>query len=275
MWIDDPAKWPVLADRLRAAGEFGIDTETYGQPDKTSPQHRAKVHCWSVGLLTNQRSPRGYSKAVGVVLPAAALECAELLAVLADPSVRKWAHNAPHDYHSLRNMGVGIEGLEDTLQWARVALPGMLDYGLKGMERWALGKPERDTFLQVVTHPVEVVRVTTRKERRCVCGKVPCRARSTSEWWDQKLGWFRLHEREDVVIPTEHKRMVDVRWDVTDFVPGHERWLQWLAYSLADAVSGIEIVSYLRSRKPAKVRYPWNSPSSSASTRSPASTASA
>ncbi len=154
-------------------------------------------------------------------------------------------------------MGVEVGGLEDSLQWARVAVPGMKDYGLKEMERWALGKPPRETFVQLVTHPVEVTRVTHRTERRCVCGKVPCRAKGTSEWWDASQGWFRLHERQDHRVPTEHKRMVDVRWAVPEFVPGHERWDRWVAYSLADAVSGIEIVDWLRSRRQQARAYPW------------------
>lgn len=257
MWLDKPEQWDRLADALVRAGEFGIDTETYGQPDRTSPQHRARVHCWSVGLLTSRRSPRGYRIGTGVVLPHAALASAALRDVLRSRSVRLWAHNAPHDYHALTNEGVEVVGLEDSLQWARVAVPGMGDYGLKGMEQWALGKPVRPTFLQMVTHPVEVTRTTFRKEKRCVCGKVPCRARATSEWWEQTLGWFRPHERQEVSLPTEHSRVVDQRWAVTDFVPGHERWEQWLAYSLADAVSGIELVDWLRNRRNPVRRYPW------------------
>lgn len=138
----------------------------------------------------------------------------------------------------------------------------MAGYGLKEMEQWALGKPARETFLQVVTRPVEVVRTTYRKERACVCGKKPCRARASSEWFDDKLGWFRHHDREEVQVATEHRRMVDQRWDVTEFVPGHERWDRWLAYSLADAVSGIEIVDWLRNKRYQDRRYPWTPPSS-------------
>lgn len=154
-------------------------------------------------------------------------------------------------------MDVEIEGLEDSLQWARVAVPGLGDYGLKAMEQWALGKPARESFLDVVTHTVEVVRTTYRKEKRCACGKVPCRARSTSEWFDEAQGWFRPHERIEIQLPTEHRRMVDQRWDVTEFVPGHERWERWLAYSLADAVSGMEIVDWLRNRRQRPRPYPW------------------
>lgn len=269
MWLDQPEQWDKLALALRKAGEFGIDTETYGQPDRTSPQHRARVWCWSIGVLGPDRSPRGYRVAHGRVLPVAALEHPALRDVLADPAVRKWAHNSPHDYHSISNMGVDIAGLEDTLQWARVAVPGMAGYGLKEMEQWALGKPARETFLQVVTRPVEVVRVTYRKEKACVCGKKPCRARGASEWFDAELGWYRLHERVEVKVATEHRRMVDQRWAVTDFAPGHERWDRWLAYSLADAVSGMEIVDWLRSRRYPTRKYPWVSSATSSSAMRP------
>lgn len=157
-----------------------------------------------------------------------------------------------------------IEGLQDSLQWARVAVPGLRDYGLKEMEQWALGKPPRPSFLDVVTHQVEVTRTTIRHEKRnkCICGKQPCRSKQTAEWWDQDRGWFRLHTREQevIAIPTEHRRLTDVRWDVTEFVPGHERWEQWLAYSLADAVSGIEIVDWLRHRRYRELKYPWTRP---------------
>lgn len=259
VWLDKPEQWDKLAAALVKAGEFGIDTETYGQPDRTSPQHRARVHCWSVGLLGNRPSPRGFLYAVGRVLPGSALQHPALSDVLCDQRIRKWAHNAPHDYHSIRNEGVEILGLEDSLQWARVAVPGMTGYGLKDMEQWALGKKPRPGFLDMVKHPVEVTRVTYRTETQCVCGKKPCRARGSSEWFDEQLGWFRLHERQQVRVPTEHKRMVEQRWAVTDFVPGHERWDAWLQYSLADAVSGIEVVDWLRNQRPRPRRYPWSS----------------
>lgn len=269
VWLDKPEQWERLADALVRAGEFGIDTETYGQPDRTSPQHRARVHVWSVGVLTARQNPRGYRQASGFVLPVAALSHPAIVGVLGEARIRKWAHNAPHDFHALTNHGLLVAGMGDTLQWARVAAPGLGDYGLKGMEQWALGKPPRPSFIDIVSHETEVVRITYRKEKRCICGKVPCRARSASEWWDQQLGWFRPHTREVVSLPTEHRRMVTVRWDVTDFVPGHERWAEWLAYSLADAVSGIEIVDWLRRRRTRQYRYPWQRPSSSASAAKP------
>lgn len=269
-WLARPEQWTALGQRLQTIGEFALDTETYGQPDKTSPQHRAKVHCWSVGLLTKKRHPRGYSIATGVVLPAEALDNGTLRDALANPSIRKWAHNAPHDYHSIVNMGVEVNGLQDTLQWARVAIPGMTAYGLKAMSQWALGKPPRPSFKEVTGHTVVVKRSTFKKDKQCVCGKRPCRAKSTSDWFDPSIGWWRLHERQETRIETVHEREEVQLYPVTDFVPGAvmdpmvwhgqtiDRMVAWENYSLEDAIDGMELVSWLRNRPVRIVPTPWS-----------------
>lgn len=265
-WVDDPVKWDRLAAKLLAAGEAGIDTETYGQPDGQSPQHRAKVHCWSLGLLTDQRSPRGYRKAVGVVLPRRALDHTPLREALA--SVKLWAHNAPHDQHSLANEGVALE-IEDTLQWLRVAVPGRRDYGLKDAEQWALGYPPRPGFLDMVKYTGTETKARRRKERGCICGEKPCRARSTSDWLRDDGVWMP-HLRVEWKVFTPVVREVERRYEVTDFVPGVrlspldwngrqlDRLEEWWAYSLADAVRGIELVDWLRNRRQVVPPYPWS-----------------
>lgn len=281
MWLERPDQWDKLAEHLRNAGEFGYDTETYGQPDKTSPQHRARVHCWSVGLLSAVRSPRGYRRAVGRVLPLAALLSPAIRAVMADGSIRKWAHNAPHDRHATENEGVEIRGLEDSLQYLRVACPGRLDYGLKAAEAWALGYGPRPTFMDMVSYQATVVHARRRRERGCTCGANPCRARSTSDWLDVDGEW-RPHTRVAWSVFTPISRLVPARYDVTDFVPGAalapitwaptkdkqtapawwagkpiDRLAAWWDYSLADAVRGMELVDWMRGLKPGKVVYPW------------------
>lgn len=258
MYLADPAKWSRLAAVLRAAGEFALDTETYGQPDRTSPQHRARVHCWSVAVLGSEVTPRGFRRASGVVLPRAALDDPGLRAVLADPAVRKWAHNAPHDHHALLNEGVEVAGLEDTLQWLRVAVPGVAaGHGLKEAEQWALGYGSRSGFLEMVTHEVEVTHVKVSRHKGCVCGAQPCRSRSKSDWLDG-LTW-RPHTRVTWRVLTPTRRAIPARYEVTDFIPGHPRWAEWVAYSLADAIRGMEIVDWIRTRKPVQVAYPWRS----------------
>lgn len=257
-YLDDPAKWPRLAQCLRIASEFAIDTETYGQPDRTSPQHRARVHCWSVGLLGRELHPRGYRRATGLVLPRAALDHPAIRAVLADQRVRKYAHNAPHDHHALLNEGLEVAGLEDTLQWLRVVCPGRAEgYGLKEAEQWALGYGSRPGFLEMVGYQREVVHVRRRAERGCVCGASPCRARSTSDWLDESVPEWRPHTRVTWRVFTPVRKLEAARYEVTDFVPGHPRWIEWLNYSLWDATRGMELVDWIRNRKAATVAYPW------------------
>lgn len=289
MWLDRPDQWDKLVAHLERAGEFGLDTETYGQPDKTSPQHRARVHCWSVGLLTETRHPRGYRRAVGRVLPRAALEHVGIQRILGNRAIRKWAHNAPHDRHALENEGVEIsglagsfvDGLEDSLQYLRVVAPGRRDYGLKAAEEWALGYPARPSFLDMVSYMSRVVNAKRIRERACICGESPCRARSTSEFVDEQ-GCWRTHTRVSWLRFVPMERRVPARYEVTDFVPGAalepivwtatkdkptppswwkgqpiDRLTEWWAYSLADAVRGIELVDWIRSTKLPKVVYPW------------------
>lgn len=289
MWLDKPEQWDALAAALRKAGRadgFGIDTETYGQPDKTSPQHRARIHCWSVGVLTDVRSPRGFRRATGRVLPRAALDHPSIRDVLADGTCRKYAHNAPHDRHALNNEGVEVAGLEDTLQWLRVAVPGMRGYGLKEFEQWGLGYGPRPEFWDMVTYYAQVNTVRSRRERGCICGRRPCHAKQIAEWWDEQQGWWRLHTRVEWRVFTPVPHTVKMTYPVTAFVPGAElepivwvptktkphppawwkgqpiaRLAAWWDYSLADAVRGMETVDWLRNRKPKELVYPWESKS--------------
>ena len=269
-WLVEPEKWEALGRKLIELGEFCLDTETYDQPDRTSPQHRARVHCWSIGVLTSQRSPRGYNIATGRVLPVAALDAPAIREALGRVDVKKWAHNAPHDYHSIENSGVTVNGLEDTLQWLRVAVPGMRGYGLKEVRQWALGKSVRPSFKEVTGYTATVERSTFKTEKRCVCGRVPCRARSDSDWYDHKVsGFWRKHEREVHRVETKHQREVTLHHAVTSFVPGADlqplewggrvvnRMDAWDEYSLADAIDGMELVSWLRNRPTKITPFPW------------------
>jgi hypothetical protein len=268
MWLDTPAQWDRLAEALIKAGEFGLDTETYGQPDKTSPQHRARIHCWSVGVLTPRKSPRGHRVAVGRVLPVEALFHPTLRAVLEDPAVKKWAHNAPHDRHSLNNHGIMVRSMEDTLQWLRVAMPGMGDYGLKGAERWALGLPPRPEFWDMMRYEAPVVKAHRRRERGCICGASPCRKPQRSEWLGDDGVW-RPHLRVKWKVFTPETKLVTMYLEVPNFYPGAtlpplpwqgkllDRWEQWLLYSASDAVHGIELVDWLRNQRPKQLEYPW------------------
>lgn len=267
-YVDEPSKWPILAEHLRRAGEFGYDTETYGQPDKTSPAWRAKVHCFSIGVLTKIKTQWGYHKAVGVVCPVDAFTCRELVDVFTDPTINKWAHNAPHDYHSTVNMGVDIRGLHDSLQWFRVAYPGRNGYGLKQIAQWALGYGPRPTFTEMVTYANLEVTARGRVEKGCVCGVKPCHQRSNKQFLADD-GVYCYHTRVTWKRFTPISKVVDRRYEVTDFYKGatlkplrwnnasHDRWEEWLNYSAEDAIQGIEAVDWLRNYKFREIKYPW------------------
>lgn len=259
-WVETEARWEKLAERLLAAGEAGIDSETYNQPSRTSPQHRAKVHCWSIAVLGDSVSPRGYRRGVGLALPRAALDYAPLADALR--SITLWAHNAPHDAHAFANEGFEFV-IHDTLQWSRVAAPGRGDYALKakgtrqGIEQWALGKPVRTGFKEMVTYEELETRLRRSTRKECVCGATPCRKRESASWFDEFTGEFRFHERQQVVVETPFERLVTKQYDVTDFKPGHPRWKEWLDYMIVDAISGIELVDWLRNVQQPKLVYPW------------------
>lgn len=259
-WLDKPEQWERLSEALLRAGEAGIDSETYNQPNRTSPQHRTKVWCWSVGLLGTKRSTRGYRFAHGVALPREALENVRLRKALQETKL--FAHNAPHDIHSFANEGLGLD-ITDTLQWARVVCPGRTDYGLKshglkiGMEQWALGKPLRAGFMDLMCYEVMEDVDKKTKVKVCLCGVKGCRARQTSDFWDEDTGWFKKHSRTEETVTVKISRLVKKRYDVPDFVEGHPRWLPWLDYVVVDAVSGIEIKDWLVNRNPERLVYPW------------------
>lgn len=259
-YLDDPRRWSKLAEKLEKAKEFGIDTETFGQPDKTSPAHRTKIQCWSVGVLTPALSTWGYHQAVGAVLPRTALDNIDLRRVLADDSIVKWAHNSPHDHHSLLNEGVVISNLNDSLQWLRVAVPGMQNYSLKDAEQWALGYPPRPRFLDLVTHTETIKVAVSHKEKGCICGAKPCHKKGSTDWLD--VDQWRPHTRVEWTRFTPTEKLIETRWDVSEFNPGHPRWDDWVSYSLMDAVRGIELVDWLRTNSKIKkgIAWPWHSP---------------
>lgn len=254
MWLDKVSQWDRLIPKLLAADEAGFDTETYNQPYKTSPQHRTKIHCWSIAILGPTFLPRGYHRAGGVVLPRSALDYEPL--VFALRAITLWAHNAPHDEHSARNEGLGLV-VHDSLQWARVAVPGMRDYGLKEMRVWALGKPARKDYKTLMSYVGTETVERQRTTRRCLCGKVPCRSKSTSQWQDPSGTWLQ-HERVEVRESVQVQREVKKMWEAPDMVPGHPLFPEWEDYSRIDAEDGIEIVDWLRHRKPGNQVYPWS-----------------
>lgn len=134
-YLATPNEWTALGQRLLTNEEVnGIDTETIGcNPRISSPVGTARVVLWSVAVPGTVLHPRGYRKAEGYVLPPVALDNPEIRRWIESPRNRKVAHNGRYDRHSLRNEGVDLLGLVDTVDIYRIISPGRERYGLKDL----------------------------------------------------------------------------------------------------------------------------------------------
>ncbi len=126
-----------VVTRCREAGVFAMDTET----DGTDPQ-RARL----VGVSLSWAEGEGAYLPLGhrylgaprqVPLEAAT---AELMPLLADPSVRKIGQNLKYDLHVLRRHGLPVEGCKlDTMVAAFLLQPDRTSFNLDGLAREYLG----------------------------------------------------------------------------------------------------------------------------------------
>jgi hypothetical protein len=158
--------------------------------------------------------------------------------------------------------------MEDSLQWFRAAVPGMRQYGLKEVERWALGYGPRPEFWDMMTYEFDVVTARGKNHRACICGAMPCKAKRTSDWLADDGVW-RPHIRVGWRTFTPQHRLEKRRLEVPQFVPGAvlpplvwggqvlDRLAAWWDYSKADAVRGMEAVDWLRNQKRKALVYPW------------------
>jgi len=71
-WLDKPEQWDRLADALRKAGEFGLDTETYGPNPWDPRQHpeAARIGFSDYSVQVRQRG-RQFMRSLQAALPAA------------------------------------------------------------------------------------------------------------------------------------------------------------------------------------------------------------
>lgn len=217
-YADTPDKWATVARSLRVAGLCGLDSETYGHDVReTTAPYRAKIHVWSVAVS-------GPSGVVGCVLPQAALGSPEIVAVLQDPTVKKIAHNAPHDVHAFLNHGIEVAGWADSLGRARLTFPEEQGHGLKKL-CGKVGMTLRE-YKEVLAAPnwVEM----TKKVRVCECEAHPCRKRGKG------------HERVDKFYTDMVLRGTRLL-PLEEVVPGHPKWAELLAYAEEDAVCALKL----------------------------------
>lgn len=259
-YLATPAEWDWAAEAVTRAGLCGGDSETYGHNVREStPTHRARVHVWSLALLSPTRHPRGHRVAVGVVLPVAALTHPPLVRVLEDPGIVKVFHNAAHDLHSIANHGVRVAGWRCSLARARVMFPAERSWGLKELARTWLGR-EMATFESVLQVP-RLVPVVVRR-RLCVCGA------DDGVSWDPgilRMG-SRCNKRSRAHVKTEETRDALVERGTTllpleEVVPGHDRWGRLVPYAGEDAVAALELWDLMDWMETHRARYvppvPW------------------
>jgi DNA polymerase-1 len=149
--IDDPARLGELARALRAAPIVALDTET-----SSLEPHDAELIGLSLAIepgrawyLPFGHRPRGGELAAPA--PVANLPsitdpaCAELVAVLEDPAVKKAGHNIKYDWQVLRRAGVELAGVEfDSMLASFVIDPGRRSHAIDTLSLDLLGRPMRE-----------------------------------------------------------------------------------------------------------------------------------
>ena len=237
-YLDRPEQWERLNKYLMAQPEVGLDTEFLDGEDAVSN----KVTVWSVaGFKPGARQhPRGYSVAAGYCLPAEALPF--FRGLFTSSATIKWVHNAPADTRSIYDTtGIVLERARCTLQYARVALPWLTGYGLKELSVTCLGRPPRESFVGVTTYMEKTVKVKNTRENWCTCGVPKCKKRKPSMLGGQLVTHGHHTTRRFLATVTQK----EAKYSIDEFKPGHPRWDRWVAYSIADAVDGLELASYL------------------------------
>jgi hypothetical protein len=234
LYAAEEKDWDRVAVRLeRYRGEglpLGLDTEFYGlDVEKEScAGGRSRIHVWSVAVLLPEKSPRGYRKSAGIVLPVEALEHPGLVMLLEDEEFPKAVHNAPVDEHSMANHGVKLGGVINTLTisrwvWPERATKGAGGFGLKGLMRSKLGWTPPGDYREVLSVPATP---ELRKTDRCWQRK------------EDKTWWY--------LVPLE------------EVVPGHPLWAAFLAYAAVDAEGAASLWDLARiTAERSKREVPW------------------
>lgn len=238
-WLGQRDEWERLHKYLLTQEEVGLDTESQEAEEGTAGSR--DLYVWSIAGFSLKdgkriRHPRGYDRATGFTLPREALETFRPL--LESESITKWVHNAPADTRPIfDNAGIILKRARCTLQHSRVAMPNLGGYGLKFLAQCCLGKPARDTYLEVVSYLRSEYKTKTKKTKKlCTCGVPGCKKR---------IGHFREVVEETTII----EKVVEDRYNQADLIPGHPRFERWVKYALDDAVDALELASFLRSFK--------------------------
>src|SRR6185503_18281685 len=183
-YLTTTEEWDKLVRAIERRGVMGLDTEFYNVDiKKQSTVLRAKIYVWSVAIRSNVFDARGYTKAVGFVLPVDALNHPGIRRVLESRKILKAVHNQPVDSHALHNHGIQFKSALNTLNLCRWVWPEMNKvpgYTLKSLMVTKLGKEPICTFKQLVSYvyyePVAKFKQVQHNEYSC--GRKGCRKRN-------------------------------------------------------------------------------------------------
>lgn len=251
-YLSTPEQWDKLVRAIERRGVMGLDTEFYGLDiKKESTVHRAKIHVWSIAIRSKTFDARGYTKAVGFVLPVEALEHSGIRKILESRNILKAVHNQPVDAHALANHGVQLWGALNTLNLCRWVWPEMNKvpgYTLKSLMQTKLGRDPICTFKELVSYvyyePVEKWKQVKRNVYSCgrdSCRKRNCHSKSVVL---EKVSYIREYKRKS-------------EYPLESIIPGHPRFNLLVDYSAEDAVAAIELLELaLRTEDPAPYPYP-------------------
>jgi DNA polymerase I-like protein with 3'-5' exonuclease and polymerase domains len=251
-YLTTTEEWDKLVRAIERRGVMGLDTEFYNVDiKKQSTVLRAKIHVWSVAIRSDTFDARGYTKAVGFVLPVAALEHSGIRRVLESRKILKAVHNQPVDSHALHNHGIQLRGALNTLNLARWVWPEMNKvpgYTLKSLMTTKLGREPICTFKQLVSYtyyePVEKWKQVKRNVYSC--GRDSCRKRNchSKSVLLEKVPYIREYKRKS-------------EYPLETIVPGHTRFSLLVNYAAEDAIAALELLELaLRTDDPAPYPYP-------------------
>lgn len=253
-YLNTIADWKACVRVLEKQKAFGLDSEFEGVDfnKKESCVNKARIHVFSVGILTHSLNPRGFYNALGAVLPIKSLPYFK--DVLENEEIVKAAHNSNVDIHAFYNCGVDVLGVVNTLSLARWCLPGRLLYNLDDVGTEILGAGKADNYNDMFRYAdyIQVEKDVTKL--KCTCGSTKCKIKSDSH----QINFFDIrHERNiKYIIRKLVKKKIWKYKSLTEMNPEHPMWERYVNYARVDAVRAIELYDFLN-RTRTLTEIPW------------------
>ncbi len=232
-YLTKKKEWNKLIDYILTEKEpIGWDTEFDGVDFSGGDNcvNKSRLDVWSIALFDGGFHPRGYSTAVGYVLPAEAITY--FSPVLTNPDLKKIAHNATVDIHTAFNSGVDVVGVIDTLGMFRWLYPGRMLYGLDVLGREFLDDSKFVKFKDLCSEPIFLEE--DEEVKLCVCGEEDCRKRKLPMHLKYTVKQRVLVEqKERKIIPISEIGPLDPRWKTKEEYTAQDPVLSLCLYDFA------------------------------------------